>query len=111
MSELVHCSLCNKERAAPLWPVTDLSKENRVALKLMEVDGVCYACWEGHIAELSQSALVELSVGLMDDLMSLKGSYEELEKERDEQVEALEGEAKELRTTLEELQDRIKGVL
>lgn len=109
---MVHaCSLCKKSSSSRLWSTEYIPKECRVALCLMGVGEICPACWETCVSRMDYESMVELSVSLMDDLVSREDDYKELEEESNNRIEGLEEEVTELRDALSEIQSTLKGAL
>ena len=105
------CPLCERTTKYRLWATSFFSREDRVALRLMEAEDLCYNCWQKHAEKLEKSAVVDLLTSVMDDHMSLIETCEDLETERDELEKNLKEENRELTEALEDLKSRISDVL
>jgi len=111
MGEDVLCPICKKVVSSPLWDLGWIPKEQIVALNLMEIEAVCYSCWEEHMAQLNPEYMLGVLVGLMGDYVCLIEEHAQLEETTEEQIKELNEQNEELEKTLEDLKDRISDVL
>lgn len=107
----VQCPLCTNKTSPPLWSVRNLELKDKVALRLMDADKVCVSCWERCVREMEHEMVIDLSTSLMDELASLHETNEEMEEEKDAEIEQLKDQNNDLRESLEELQNRISDAL
>ena len=105
------CPVCARTFRNRLWSVVYFSKEDRVALKLMEVGEVCAGCWQSHIDKLGKETVVDILINVMDEHTGLEDSYKELEEERDDKEEELEDRIKDLTEELEEIKEKVENIL
>lgn len=110
MGEKILCPLCKKVESG-LWPLIGIPDEQRVALKLMEVEAICYRCWEEHMAQLRPEVMLEVLMSLMDEYTGLMDEHIQLEESTKEEIEGLEKGNEELTEALEDLKGRISDVL
>jgi len=111
MGETCVCPLCKKDVSIPLWDLGWVPKEQRVALRLMETEAVCYDCWAKHMEQLKPDVMLNVLTSLMDDYVCLVDESHQLKESTKETIERLEEENQGLREAMEDLQGKIADAL